>query len=55
MPEIIEITVYTYAELSPQGRQAAQSTYNEPDDYWYEGITEGYEEQGQERGSAPVR
>ena len=50
MPEIIEITVYTYAELSPQGRQAARSTYNEPDDYWYEGIQEDYEERGQERG-----
>jgi len=50
MPEIIEITVYTYAELSPQGRQAAQSAYNEPDDYWYEGIKEDYEERGQERG-----
>ena len=50
MPEIIEITVYTYAELSPQGRQAAQRTYNEPEDYWYEGIKEDYEERGQERG-----
>ena len=50
MPEIIEITVYAYAELSPQGRQAAQSAYNEPEDYWYEGIKEDYEERGQERG-----
>jgi hypothetical protein len=50
MPETIEITVYTYAELSPQGRSYAQSTYNEPEDYWYEGIKEDYEERGQERG-----
>jgi hypothetical protein len=50
MPEIREITVYTYAELSAQGRQAALSTYNEPEDYWYEGITEGFTERGVERG-----
>jgi len=50
MPETKEITVYAYAELSAQGRQAAQSAYNQPEDYWYEGITEGFEERGIERG-----
>lgn len=50
MLETKEITVYTYAELSTQGRQAAQSNYNQPDDYWYEGITEGFTERGLERG-----
>lgn len=50
MPEIREITVYTYAELSAQGRQAAQSAYNQPEDYWYEGVTEGFTERGVERG-----
>jgi len=50
MPEIREITVYTYAELSAQGRQAALSTYNAPDDYWYEGIVESFTRRGVERG-----
>jgi hypothetical protein len=50
MPETREITVYTYAELSPQGRLAAQIRYNEPEDYWYEGITEGFTACGGERG-----
>jgi len=50
MSETREITVYTYAELSTQGRQAAQSAYNQPEDHWYEGITDGFTERGLERG-----
>ena len=50
MPEIREITVYTYAELSTQGKAHAMTTYNQPDDYWYEGIQESFTERGLERG-----
>jgi len=50
MSETREITVYTYAELSTQGKEHAMTTYNQPDDYWYEGITEGFTERGLERG-----
>lgn len=50
MPETREITVYTYAELSAQGRQAAQSAYNQPEDHWYEDIIEEFKERGPERG-----
>ena len=50
MPETREITVYTYAELSTQGKANAQYEYNQPDEYWYEGIREAFIERGVERG-----
>ena len=50
MPETREITVYAYAELSTQGKANAQHEYNQPDEYWYEGIREAFIERGVERG-----
>lgn len=50
MPETREITVYAYAELSTQGKANAQHEYNQPEDYWYEGIQESFTQQGVERG-----
>jgi len=50
MSETREITVYTYAELSTQGKAHAMTTYNQPEDHWYEGITDGFTERGLERG-----
>ena len=50
MAETKEITVYPYTELPAQGKANALIQYNQPEEYWYEGIKESFEEKGQERG-----